>query len=272
MIRGLSPGTIRVYLYSLSAEVKRRGGPGFLVPRGSWFIHSTMKAIKKDGPHAAGVFRRPITVPILSKLVQSVDLGFGDNLLFCAMASLGIFGCCRIGEVCGSVKRGVKIFIRLRDVVFHPNYVEVTLHNTKTAPIVKKYIANIDGALNPWQLLHSYRCTRIGARREDAFFVHGDGKMVKRPEFIAFLRDNLGKIFPGIPREQWNGASLRKGGASSAVQAGVQSDIVETMGNWKTKEYKKYVHCSIYDVIAAQKASATLQLGSHLQFSYPHVL
>lgn len=189
-LKGLSPSTIRVYLYTLSAHVKRLGGPGFLVPRGSWFIHSTLKAIKKGCPPSKRVFRRPITVPVLVALVNSVELDAGENLLFCAMVALGVFGCCRINEVCSAVKRGTRIFIRNRDVVFHPSFVEVTIRFTKTAPVVKKFIARVKGgSVDPWRLLHSFRCTKLGSVGPNApFFLTSSGQQVTRNELIKCLR------------------------------------------------------------------------------------
>lgn len=270
-LKGLSPSTIRVYLYSLSAQVKRLGGPGFLIPRGSWFIHSTLKAIKKGCPPAKSVFRRPITVPVLAELIKSVDLSEGDNLLFCAMVALGVFGCCRINEICSSVKRGVKLFIRNKDVIFKPDFVEVTLWNTKTSPMIKKFIARIpSGSVNPWRLLHSYRCTKAGfGSPTSPFFITASGKQVSRTELICFIRQSLRKIFPNIPEHEWNGASLRKGGASSAVNAGVHSEVIEKLGNWKTSEFKKYIHCSVDDILEAQKSSARTCVNSQLSLSYP---
>lgn len=163
------------------------------------------------------------------------------------------------------------VFIRNQDIIFHPSYVEVTLHKTKTAPVIKKFIARIKGnPVDPWRLLHSFKCSRVGSLSKDGpFFISSDGKPVTRSILVKFFRTELGKIFPSIPQNEWNGASLRKGGASSAVHAGVHSEIVEQLGNWRTSEYKKYVHSSVEDILKAQRACASISVPSHLGFTYP---
>lgn len=125
------------------------------------------------------------------------------------------------------------------------------------------------------RLTHGGFCTLssvpvFGSLSKDGpFFISSDGKPVTRSILVKFFRTELGKIFPSIPQNEWNGASLRKGGASSAVHAGVHSEIVEQLGNWRTSEYKKYVHSSVEDILKAQRACASISVPSHLGFTYP---
>lgn len=41
--------------------------------------------------------------------------------------------------------------------------------------------------------------------------------------------------------------SFRRGGATLANQAGISSNLIQVMGDWKSDAYKKYISCSITD-------------------------
>jgi len=65
------------------------------------------------------------------------------------------------------------------------------------------------------------------------------------------------KIFPQIPEAEWNGISLRKGGATSAIRAGVADVTVQKMGSWKSDIYRTYVDHTATDVTNAQRKMGT---------------
>lgn len=244
--------SIRTYLYSISAEIKFRGGKQIIVPYKSWFIHSTLKAVKKSSP-GSPVVRRPLTINILHALLQSLDLSHFDSLAFGTMVAVGMFGLFRVGEICFSRNKTASKFIKNKDIIFTADHAEIKIFNTKTAPVVSKFIANTKGKWNPYGLLRAFRNTKISHREADApFFTLKSGKPIDRTLLVNFLRDKLIIIFPHIPKEEWNGISLRKGGATTAVRAGVAGEIIEKMGHWKSDVYKVYIDCAASDIINAQ--------------------
>lgn len=245
--------SVRTYLYSVSAEIKFRGGKQIIVPFKSWFIHSTLKAVKRLSP-ATEIVRRPITVTVLHALLKTLDFSDYNSLGFAAIIAVGMFGLFRVGEICYSKNKTSSKFIRNKDVIFKADHAEIKIFNTKTAPVVTKYIANIKGKWNPYALLRAFRNSKVSHRAEcDPLFTLKSGKPIDRTTLVGYLRDKLGAIFPHIPKEEWNGISLRKGGATSAVRAGVSGEIIEKMGHWKSEVYKVYVDCAPFDIITAQR-------------------
>lgn len=89
------------------------------------------------------------------------------------------------------------------------------------------------------------------------FFALSTGQPVTRQMFVTFLKQKLARIFPNINPNQWSGISLRKGGATSAMRAGVQSEVIQKLGGWATDAYKSYLDHTALDVSNAQQRMAT---------------
>jgi hypothetical protein len=128
----LTYNTVRSYLYSLAAEIKFRGGRDIVGGDHSWFIHSTLKHFKSRLGTGPIVYRRPLTVDLLFRLLDSLDLSLFDNYVYATMLVVGVFCLLRIGELCCGKTGGVLKFIKNRDLAFKKGYVELTLWNTKT--------------------------------------------------------------------------------------------------------------------------------------------
>lgn len=176
------------------------------------------------------------------------------------MATVGVFGLFRVNEICSvKSKQGLKT-IRIRDVVFLKGHAQITIFNTKTKDKVIKVLADIKGQrCNPCGLLWSFIMSKTRLTGDDdPLFTDQNGKAVTRAMLIKFLRTKLAIIFPDIDVKEWNGASLRKGGATSAVKAGVHSEVIEKLGHWTSDGYKRYIHCSVNDIMRAQVACASL--------------
>lgn len=259
-VKKLAPITIRTYLYSLSSEIKKKGGPPFIIPKGSWFIHSTLKAITRTTPSKSPVFRRPITVPVLNRFLKALNFSTGDDLLYGVMTTVGVFGMFRINELCAVGRIKDQKFIRNKDVSFDQGHATIQIFNTKTKGAVTKILADVKGkTCNPCGLLWSFMMAKKSSKGpEEAVFVDQKGRRVTRSMFVAFLRKKLSIVFPSVNPQEWNGASLRKGGATSAMKAGVQGEIIEKLGHWESDTYKRYIHCSVQDITKAQLSYAAL--------------
>ena len=94
-------------------------------------------------------------------------------------------------------------------------------------------------------------------RSKDPFFVLLSGRQVTRHLLVKALRARGAIAFPHIPPLNWNGYSLRKGGATSTFRAGVPGETIEKLGDWKTDIYKKYIVHDTQDIATAQTKMAT---------------
>lgn len=249
--------TIKVYLYSLNAEIKFWGGKGFIRPEKAYFISSTLKALRNSEEIKSPIEKRPLTVSALNSLISSLDIKVFDNLLFAVMLSVGVYGLFRINELCYTSKDGLDKFIKNKDVVFEAKYAEITIFRTKTDPVVKKIIASVPAAKwDPYKLLRTFKSWKTNWSPEEPFFVTRDGRPVKRQMLVNFLKDRMAIVFPKVPKDAWNGISLRKGGATSAMQRGVHTEVIKKLGNWKSTEYRRYVHVDTDDIVRAQETFA----------------
>lgn len=251
----LAHSTIKVYLYALSSEVKFRGGGQVVRPHVSWFIHTTLKAIQKKLVPSLIVYRRPLTVPLMEKLISSLDLTKHDELLLGAMVVIGVYGLFRVNELCYKKAGGVEKFIKNSDVKFQADRITFLIYRTKTDPIVKKVIGSVPGARwDPCALLRAFKnIRRTSWQAESAIFTLESGKPVTRAILVKFMQTKLKVVFPKVDINEWNGISLRKGGATSAMRGGVPGEMVKCLGNWKSAVYERYIQYDDNDIISAQQ-------------------
>eukprot|EP00456_Euglypha_rotunda_P039557 TRINITY_DN3047_c1_g1_i6.p1 TRINITY_DN3047_c1_g1~~TRINITY_DN3047_c1_g1_i6.p1 ORF type:complete len:226 (+),score=5.96 TRINITY_DN3047_c1_g1_i6:213-890(+) len=219
-----------------------------------------MKFFKSSLGTSPLVYRRPLTVEVLNQLMASLDLSDFDTSVYATMLVVGVYCLLRIGEVCTTTSGGVQKTILNRDLKFCSGYVEMLLWGTKTdleKHGVKKWICDIKAPFNPYAMVIRLKAMKVDcARPEDPFFVLNSGKLISKHLLVSFLQRQMLKLFPKVDSREWSGISLRKGGATSALRAGVSGVIIQRMGNWKSDVYKGYVDHAFIDVAGAQNLMA----------------
>jgi len=168
----------------------------------------------------------------------------------------------RIGELCYTTDTGNPKVIKNGDMVFGENQIHITLWSTKTDQErkgVKKWITEVKGPVCPLKMVQRLKATKLQCLRpNEPFFALESGKAVSKAMLVKFLQAQITRIFPGSNPKEWTGISLRKGGATSAIRAGVAGEVVQKLGNWKSAVYKGYIDCSIVDIAEAQGRMATM--------------
>jgi integrase len=255
--------TVRTYLYSLAAELKFRGGIDIVKADRSWFVHSTMRHFKKKLGTAPIVYRRPLTIDLLERLLIQLDLSQFDNYVYATMLVVGVYCLLRIGELCYTKCKNSYKFIKNSDLSFNSTNIEFTLWSTKTDQEikgVKKWITNVPKAeFNPFTMMQRLKAMKCSSsEKSKPFFALNNGNPVTRNLLVSFLQREMKRLFPKIDAKEWNGISLRKGGATSALRAGIAGEIIQVMGNWKSDAYKSYIDHSFQDVMTAQNLMATM--------------
>lgn len=252
---------MRSYLYSLAAEIKLRGGRDIVHDDHSWFIHSTLKYFKSRLGTGPIVYRRPLTIDLLHTLLHSLDLSDFDVLVYATMLAVGVYCLLRIGELCWCSSGGSQKFIRNRDFSFNRSCISFTLWRTKTdreGRGVKKWIGDIKtSAFNPLAMVVKLKAMKLNCLNlDDPFFALKTGKPVSKFMLIKFLQSNMGRLFPQVDIREWSGISLRKGGATTALRAGVAGEVIQKMGHWTSDIYKGYIDHHFIDVASAQTLMA----------------
>jgi hypothetical protein len=88
---------------------------------------------------------------------------------------------------------------------------------------------------------------------DEPFFALGSGKAVSKFMLVRFLQVHMRRQ---VSQGEWTGISLRKGGATSALRAGVSREVIQKLGNWVSDIYKGYIDHSVVDVYGAQSLMA----------------
>jgi len=168
-----------------------------------------------------------------------------------------------IGELCWIRYSDASKFIKNRDLCFKKGHIELTLWKTKTDKDkrgVKKWISDLkDAPFNPYRMVQKLNAMKlISMKPEEAFFALSSGKAVSKDMLIKFLQAQMAILFPRVSKHEWTGISLRKGGATSALRAGVSGEVIQKLGNWSSDIYKGYIDHSVVDVQTAQRLMVTM--------------
>ena len=94
-------------------------------------------------------------------------------------------------------------------------------------------------------IIYAFKCSPCAALDGPAFtFSTPLGvQPLRYPQFIMFLRQLLRRL--GFPANQYAGHSFRRGGASFALQAGLSSDMLMLLGDWKSSAYTQYLEVPV---------------------------
>jgi hypothetical protein len=193
---------------------------------------------------------------MLQLVLKNINLADYDTRVYATMAVVGVFCLLRIGELCSVKYENRSKFICNKDIKFAKGHAVFTLFNTKTDKDKKgvvKAAGDARGHPNPYRMLYVLKSTKTSSTgAAEPFFALRNGRPVTRYLFVKWLKTTLQHVFPQIPAEEWNGISIRKGGATSALRAGVAGEVIQRLGNWTSEAYKTYIDHAPVDIIAAQ--------------------
>ena len=76
-------------------------------------------------------------------------------------------------------------------------------------------------------------------------FLAPDGSLqvLSQSIFIRELKSCLSAI--GVPEDKYSGHSLRRGGASFALQCGLPVNLIKLQGDWNSNAYERYLQPSL---------------------------
>ena len=91
-----------------------------------------------------------------------------------------------------------------------------------------------------FSFLRTVRCESFLS--DEPLFVDAHNQPFSRDLFISYLRDVLNKL--GYDENAFCGHSFRKGFASSMASAGIQDNLIKTLGRWNSSCYTNLVYFS----------------------------
>ena len=203
--------------------------------------------------------RLPITPDILQKIRAKWDGSQEwDHIMLWAAMCLCFFGFLRSGEaVAPDTGFDPSQHLSYQDIAvdntLHPNYVQVTIKQSKTDPFrvgVNIIIGRTGGELCPVAALLAYMVLRGPAN--GPFFRFQRGDPLTRAKFVGKLREVLSEV--GIDCSKYSGHSFRIGAATTAAARGVQDSLIKTMGRWESVAYQLYVRTPQSQLLSVSKA------------------
>jgi hypothetical protein len=203
--------------------------------------------------------RQPVTTDVLEKgfkeIRHKLSVQHPTTLATWAVIVLGVKGLFRLGELVGPTGirssdislecspkgiRYVRIFLRKSktDVYAEGNTIKITALDSKGQGL------GTDNRLCPFwltqTLLHIKNKGKPQNNDISPFFTTRKGRRLEKRHVISCMQQWFKNSL--LPGQQFNGHSLRKGGATDLCLSGVQPDVIRQMGRWKSDAYKLYVN------------------------------
>ena len=242
-IEGWASASIFLHLSAIAFVHKINGWPD---PTNSFIVKKMKEGSKRLKSCADS--RRPITFPILSRLIQvlpAICKSTYEVSLFKAAFLLAFFGFLRVSEfACASKKSDVSRVISIGDVSFekdHSSFMVVTIRFSKTdqcgvsVPLVIYRISDI--SICPVQALLEFLSLRV--QKEGPIFMHFGGDPLTCFQVGHVLKKGISAI--GLQSNAFSPHSFRIGAATSAALCGISDDEIKKMGRWKSSAFQFYI-------------------------------
>ena len=99
-----------------------------------------------------------------------------------------------------------------------------------------------------------------GLSDDGPLFCHSDGRMIE----VAELRDMVKRLMEAAGRDprRYGAHSLRIGGATAALAAGVPPQLIRLLGRWSSDVYQVYCRMSRQAALQAGRALASADVTS----------
>jgi hypothetical protein len=100
----------------------------------------------------------------------------------------------------------------------------------------------------------------LGLPDDGPFFCHADGSMIT----VHQIRDIVKALMQaaGLDPRRYGAHSLRIGGATAALAAGVPPQLIRLMGRWSSDIYQLYCRMSIESALGVSRAIANATVSS----------
>lgn len=210
----------------------------------SFVISSVLKGVQRvKGDFIKRVL--PITPDILLSVLSVLDVKQSQNAAFWAAALVAFYGMMRKSSLFATRSPN---HMCLGNCTMHSWGLEIRLDYSKTIQFQERqvYVAlpwngvnlklcPVTAVINSLKLSHC-------CQADDFLFTYvrdGGKHRLTYGLFTSMLKHTLVSV--NLPVDQYSGHSLRRGGATLALQKGVPSEIIQAQGDWKSLAYLDYI-------------------------------
>ena len=247
--------TIRLYLSTIKYHcMMLYGFDPFIHPNGQHFfqLRMLMTGIRKS-PNNKSQPRLPITIPIITSLISSLNKGFFNpyiDLLLSSVFTLAFFGFLRCGEyTTSSMTFDPKVNLSLRDITFHhpqndkPHFT-LYLRSSKTDKFNQGVLITLYATGNdicPFKAMQAYLQERrkLNTSLLSPLFLVPPDMPLTRHAFTSFLDSML--VALRLPSSTIRPHSFRIGAATEAARMGIQDHLIKVLGRWASSCYMTYI-------------------------------
>lgn len=247
-------GTVKVYLHGIRAHYLD-STMGTFNPCDSYRIQMCVRGaarILKDIPSPKLAFLIEFLLAI--KIKMSGD--FIDSRDWAALTT-GFFGLLRKAEL---------LAIRWRDIRKITDGAKIFIPESKTDPNSKGvfvHVASRTDPLCPVSALVNLASFLNPDSRADNIFVFATtrnkspaNQPLSHNAFVKRIKKWIAAI--GLDPKEYSGHSLRRGGATALIRAGVSPELVQLQGRWRSDAYRLYVQRSSEQLLAITRAIPAL--------------
>lgn len=244
-VRRLSPQTARAYVSTVRAWHERRFGamaPGHEMVR----LRAMLKGAKKlRVVRAPEHGRQAMPTQVLAKGIRELD---DDDNGRCAAAALQLAFCglLRVGEYTSPSQKHFdeKSLPTVRDVTFSTDehgematiMIEAKKKGVKAAGKTSAVVVRDGTLLKPVKALKRMLRRRKATADEPLFLWNGKPLTANTVnKLVKFVAEAA-----GVPAANFSTHSLRIGGATAALVAGMSPEVIRVMGRWDSDVYRVY--------------------------------
>lgn len=235
--KGVAPSTARAYIAGLSFYSKCCLGTDNTT---NFLLKKLLEGMKRS--RAMPIRRAPITIGMLQKMPLSLSQVCSSRfeaVLFLSAFLLAFFGLLRVGELAVCKGNGGRV-LQVGDISFKEGAVELTIRFSKTDQMghsTKVVITQSDTSLCPVKALKTF--LDIRPKVVGPLYCHINKEPVTRYQFATILQKSL--KFAGYDISAFKTHSFRIGGATHAAMQGLDGQMIQKLGRWKSDVYKRYV-------------------------------
>lgn len=205
----------------------------------------------------------PLTIELLHEIHAILDFSVSADLVFWSIILLGFFTFARISNLVKTthnefqIKRGhVKVDSHMLLLVFTKTKTLQLGNKVLKIPVLSIPSSNLCPVV-----AYKSMISRIPAPLESPAFVIPKGGTLAPYTYNRFeqkLKNTIAAT--GRNPRLFSSHSMRRGGASSAFQAGVPTELIQTQGDWASDAYLRYITVSESDRLQVAQALTALTL------------
>ena len=248
--KGFAPSIVTTYMSAISYMHKCTNLPD---PTSDFLVKKTLIGARNllGEPDK----RKPFSLNSLHDIVSALDrinISTFEREKYKAMFVTMFYGLIRIGEVTIHRKSDNNKVLQLDDVTFyHKQRLSSMIiefrqfkHSDPTSSASIKLVA-INTEHCPVNRLYNYIAIR--GQQQGPLFTNENGAPVTSSQFSSVFNSCL-KI-RGLDKNTYKPHCFRFGGATYYAQLGMNDDLLQRFGRWKSQAYKKYIRNPCFDYL-----------------------